>query len=368
MVKQNRYKQKLNTKWQFRVGIHLSSEGPIVAEEDIKNSDLSGHYTEVWREGCLRKGYMKVSMQDLTFHLDPIFENGSDDQICKGFIIEMTNPEDYRVRKEFSIYSLDLVVLRVARHLMQAKVLKQGDQFYYSVIAYHQNASCKVKQDTSAIKIMEKEKQPISYVKLPLAPLFDKATAINVEDDSYPVFYTHSAFNKAEEIARKGAAIKPAVETGALLLGILGSCPQSKEFFVIIKDVFELCDVDQNTYSLTLTGHTWMHIQNIVRDLQQHPETCSHNILGQCHGHNFLPGISESSDSLRSCVVNSAFVSMDDRLWNSAVFNQEPCQLCHIFGLDLSGDKVNSLFGLKDGRLLQRGYYLIPDFELESLY
>ena len=373
MVKQNKYK-KTNPKWQLRVGLRLSPEGPIVAHEDVKDSDLSDHYSEVWREGCLRKGYMNVSLQDLAFHLEPIIENVSDDQVCKGFIIETTNPGYYQIRKGFSIYSLNLVALRAARRLIQGKILKQGDQFHYNIFAsYYKNTSLKIKGERSTnclqnCTIKEKQKHPLAYVKLPLAPLLKIAKAMNMEDDSYPVFYTHSAYKKADAISRKGADLQPTVETGALLLGILCSCPKTKEFFVIIKDVFELYDVEKKTYSLTLTGSTWMCIQNLLRNLRSNTKTCSYSIVGQCHGHNFLPEISKNSDNLQNCVISSVFVSMADRMWNSAVFHQEPCQLCHIFGLDLSGEKSNSLFGLKDGRLLQRKYYLIPDCELESIY
>jgi hypothetical protein len=39
--------------------------------------------------------------------------------------------------------------------------------------------------------------------------------------------------------------------------------------------------------------------------------------------------------------------------------------LCHIFGLSARAEPVDKLFGLKDGRLQARGYYVLPEFDLE---
>jgi len=166
---------------------------------------------------------------------------------------------------------------------------------------------------------------------------------------------------RAEALSRKGADRSPPVETGALLVGPLCACPETREVFAVVTDVLELLDAEQEKYSLTLSGRTWQRIQAVVRARQSQPETRHLRILGQAHGHNFLP------DDPQVCAMagvdSSAFVSKDDRLWNSAVFSGQPYQLCMIFGLDSAGRKVQKLFGLEDGRLLERGYYVIPRFD-----
>ena len=61
--------------------------------------------------------------------------------------------------------------------------------------------------------------------------------------------------------------------------------------------------------------------------------------------------------------MTSVFVSLDDRTWSKAVFSKQPWHICHIFGLNARGEPVHALFSLKENRLLQRGFYLLPDFD-----
>ena len=57
------------------------------------------------------------------------------------------------------------------------------------------------------------------------------------------------------------------------------------------------------------------------------------------------------------------FVSAGDQTWSRAVFARQPWKLCQIFGWNARRERVEGLFGLRDGRLLERGYYVIPDFD-----
>ena len=97
------------------------------------------------------------------------------------------------------------------------------------------------------------------------------------------------------------------------------------------------------------------------------PVTRAHRILGQCHGHNFLPAGGappcEVCHKLKECTRTSVFVSSDDRTWSRAVFSRQPWQLCHIFGLNARGEPTDKLFGLRDGRLLERGFHVVPNFD-----
>ncbi len=54
--------------------------------------------------------------------------------------------------------------------------------------------------------------------------------------------------------------------------------------------------------------------------------------------------------------------------WTRAVFPHEPYALCHIFGLTArhmrpNPDEVDTLYSIRDGRLLQRGYHIIDAFD-----
>ena len=101
--------------------------------------------------------------------------------------------------------------------------------------------------------------------------------------------YTQDAFTRAEQFSRRGASDVPPTESGAVILGSLCACPDSGEFFVVATDVIELVDAEQTLASLTYSSRTWSRIQAVVKARQANPATRAERIVGQCHGHNFLP-------------------------------------------------------------------------------
>ena len=63
------------------------------------------------------------------------------------------------------------------------------------------------------------------------------------------------------------------------------------------------------------------------------------------------------------CGRTSVFVSEDDLNWARAVFSRQPWHINHIFGLNARRENVHGLFGLRDGRQLERGFHVIADFD-----
>jgi hypothetical protein len=149
-----------------------------------------------------------------------------------------------------------------------------------------------------------------------------------------------------------------------VLVGPLCSCPRTGEFFAVVCEALEVRDAEEREFSLTYSGKSWARIQAVLKARQSQPATRAHRILGQCHGHNFLPAGGappcEHCAGAEVCTRTSVFVSPDDRLWCRAVFSRQPWQLCHIFGQSARGDGVGSLFGLRDGQLRERGFHVIP--------
>ena len=89
-------------------------------------------------------------------------------------------------------------------------------------------------------------------------------------------------------------------------------------------------------------------------------------MVGQAHGHNWLPNNGEICANclkLETCASSSVFASLDDRVWTSAVHSREPFALCEIFGRTARGDLVHKMYGLLDGRLQERPFHLVPDFQ-----
>ena len=137
----------------------------------------------------------------------------------------------------------------------------------------------------------------------------------------------------------------------------------------MITEALEVTDAEEEKTSLAYTGKTWMRLQAIVRALQSQPATQTYRLLGQAHGHNFAPldgaPPCEVCSSIEVCTRTSVFVSVDDRMWTQAVFSGMPFALCHIFGLNARREEVHGLYSMHENQLLQRGFYILPEFDLQ---
>ncbi len=371
MIRQRQGHRLIESNWNLTAAIHLPEDRAIVAEEMVSESDLKGHLGEVWRDDFLREGLIEVSMDDLSFALEPIVQRKGSDQVCTGFRIEAAASGLGRAQRDFSVLSLDLVASRAASRLVATGALKVGDPYNYVIrhrrtVSTQGNLQHNLGQGSRPFTVTAKNSDSLRWIKASVAPLLERSASRQADAKQFPVFYTTSALAEAEGLARRGAQFDPPVETGAFLLGVLGSCPQSGELFAIVCEVIVLEGATQGRFSLIPSARTWQRLHEQMRQLAQTDTNRRLTVLGQCHGHNFLPGSCTSCERTATCQSTSTFVSMEDRLWNNAVLDSSPYQLCHIFGLTATGEKVDALYGLADGRLQQRGFYIIPDESLAA--
>jgi hypothetical protein len=333
--------------------------GPELTREAVSDADLLDAHSELWLAGCLRKGRPDMALEELPFRLVPL--PGSEGRRCLGFALEA---DGEAARLEFGPKALSHVASRAARRLIESEVLKAGDTYYYEV---HADGRPPLRVAAAAGMKLSARTAPPAYESVELPPLLERARTVGeVDDRCHPVFYTEEALARAERLARRGADSQPPIESGAVLIGPLCSCPRTGEFFAVVCEALEVSDAEEKELSLTYSGKSWARIQAVMKARQSQPATRAHRILGQCHGHNFLPAGGappcEHCASAKVCSRTSVFVSSDDRLWSRAVFSRQPWQLCHIFGLSARGENVGALFGLRDGQLLERGFHVIPAF------
>jgi len=217
-------------------------------------------------------------------------------------------------------------------------------------------------------------RRPLAYKTVSLPPLLEKARPVGQVDEWIPILYGDRLFLHMERLARRGAGSNTPVESGAVILGSLCSCPETGEFFVAATDAIELTDVEQTRYSLSLSGMTWGRIQAVLRARQSDPAGRTIRMVGQCHGHNFLPGVRlhegngkdcETCPTRDNCDLTSVFASTNDQLWTRSVFTHQPWAFCHIFGLDARGGPVHALYGFQGNRLVRRGFHLVHDLDAE---
>lgn len=348
------------------IALRLKRHGPEVLREDVTDADLFEPLAEVWREEWLRRGRSHVEIGCLRPRLVPL--PPARGTACVGYRLEATDPEGHAVSREFTILSLEAVASRGARRLVARGDLREGDTYYYDLAADPGGTSFVSAAADSPGLAASAKTRPVEALSVRLGPLLDRARTIGPQDAStFPVLYTEDVLSRAESLCRRGAEARPPVETGGVLVGSLARCPDTGEAFLLVLDVIEATDARQEQFSLYYSARTWGRIQAVMRAMESRPATRTRRIVGQCHGHNFLPGGGAAPcpacPHLAVCGRTSVFVSPQDADWARAVFRRQPWHVSHIFGLNARAERVHGLFGLLDGRLLERGFHVISDFE-----
>lgn len=330
----------------------------------IADGELQDTLCELWRDGFLRKGHTQTPLEQLEYSVVPKL-TGSKDSRCEGFTLTAQSEQGEEFGRTFPVSSFSDIASLAAHSLVESGILTAGSTYAYEVQA--RRRSPEELEVAAATLSLTAKATPSIFLRQSLSPLLKTAQVMGeADDEAFSVFYTQAAYSKAEKLARQGAQSQPPVETGAVLIGWTCSCPQSGELFLVVSDALEASDATQTEFSLSYTGKTWSRIQTIMRAKQSQPENRGLRILGQCHGHNFLPAGGappcELCAQAKTCSRTSVFVSADDRLWSRAVFARQPWMLCHIFGLNARRENVQALYTLHQHRLVERGFHLLPSF------
>jgi hypothetical protein len=388
------------------LSVHLRREvdGSVLHEEAVVGRDIAELMAELAFDAGLRLNGSPIDLADLEARIRPVYASKASPReagdVCVGFDLEADSAVGEPTRRFFERAALEPVAIRASRRLVDDGHLSKGDLFFYSIeIAETKIGPLVIEGSASsppvdvlpigplrarsklvsadpergradqAYAIEQQAKSGSAEEHLPAPLSIEETTSLNRPDASsaghYPVFYSPTALMKAERISRKGASLSPAVETGGLLLGRLHWCPEDRTLFGVVADVLEAAHSEGTTYSLTFTDSTWARVEAVLKARQRNPMTRGERILGQCHGHNFLPfSEGETCDGCPSqgkCPLTTAYLSTSDRIWCRAVFPREPWQLSHVFGLTPRREPTSGLFGQRGGELLRREYYVLDD-------
>ena len=353
------------------VVIRADATGSALASELVTAADLSDAVAETWRDQCLRRGHPERALPEVPVSLVPLFSKVPSDSRCEGFALDLELPDGQVRRQEFSLKCLRAVAARAVKSLIAAGILGQELHCYYEVTADAARVPLRGQRPVSPPASANVKSQAPICLRLPYRQLLEQAKAVGVfDEEAFPVFFTAAAHARAEAASRRGAASVPPVESGGVLTGSLAFCDESKEFFVLVTDSLAVENADQTTFSLAYSGTSWTRIQAIMKARQAGHPARAERLLGQCHGHNFLPNDGNRCDQCQKrlvCGLTSVFASPEDQNWMAAVFARQPWALCHIFGLNARQEPVQELFTLKDGRWQARGFFLLPDFDCYSL-
>jgi hypothetical protein len=353
-----------------------AESGAAIGHEPVRADDLADHIAETWRESCLRKRNLGLPLAKLSIHVRPVLKS-EHGPACHGFLLEAGPLASDPASTAFTVHSLRPVAIRAADRFVALGHLKRGQSYTYELHFRPEPELGAADAFTAtsrepALRPLEFEtcdRSPqLNWLETPLRPLLARSAAYpDGSEDAFHVFFTASAIARAELHARKGAVATPPVETGAILVGALCACPETGDFFVVVTDAYEVLGAEQKVFSLNYTDRSWARIQTVLRARQAVVPAL--RLVGQAHGHNFLPGnggTCAACPTLPVCDLDNIYASEDDQVWTRATFAGAPYALCFIFGLSARGDRLHGLFTQHDARLRRRGYFVLPDFEFES--
>ncbi len=356
------------------VEVKKSKEGRTLARVPVGNAELGEYVSEVWHQAFLRAGCPDVSLDQVVVQMTPLFVAGTRGPL-RGFAVATEDPAGKPFRAEFTLHAVEHLAGQAAQQLVATGELQAGEQYRYELVlddSPTDETAASPSADGSATTVTVCSSR-LNYLSVRLPALMERSTVIGLADDTWPpVFYTEETFAKAEKFARRGGNRQPPVETGAMLVGLPCSCPQTGEFFIVVTDAWEATNAVSQKFSLEYSSTTWTRLQAILKARQAQPSTRALRFVGQAHGHSFLPQggappcVVCSQLAPENCGRHTCFVSVDDNVWSRAVFTRQPFQLCHIFGLTARGAPVHRLFGRRNGQLLERGLRIIPVFNLDE--
>ena len=332
------------------IEVRLSPGGPAAAVERVTRADLADARSEAWFSIAVRRGRPDLAPADLPLELEPIFRPG-DEPFCTGFALSGTDPGGARRRLRFGRECLAHVASRAAKRLVESGALRGDAAFGYDLRSHPGSDETTPRTDV-----------PLVWRSMRLAPLVAAAHPVRPEDaeDLLPVLVTDEARRKAESIARRGAALRPPIETGGLLLGELLRCEDSGEMALAVTDALEATGARSSTFSLEFSGLTWSRLRAVLRAMR----SASPALIpcGQFHGHPFGPGCEPCAACATAevCGRHTAVLSEEDRVWCRSVFPAMPYQVSWIFGANARGEAVDRIYGQRGGRLEPRGWHAIP--------
>jgi hypothetical protein len=352
------------------VAIRAAPDHPILGREPIRQTDLDPLLAECWMNGCLRQGNPHIALEDLTFAVHPT-PAARPSEPCPGVDVEVTHPAAARVTLRFPATVFELTARRATPRLVQQGLLEENQSFCFQLVVEAGPPDAASEPAGFPPLVPPPAPPPLNRISYPLAPLRKSARREGpAPSGEYPVFFTAAAQAAAESMCREGAARQPPVETGGVLVGALGSCPDSGELFAVLFDALEARDSEQTTWSLHFSGRSWHRIETIMKRRAAGPRTRFHQVLGQCHGHNWIPNggqVCSSCAHRAVCTASNTGLSLDDIRWMRSVFHRQPWALGLIHGYTARRDAVHVLYGFARGRLAPRGYYrldrLPPDLD-----
>lgn len=304
----------------------------------------------------IRRGLLPPEESVRRTTIGPLWNRSRGEPYLEGFRVTVSGKDSGGITEDFSTAYFHGTARLASGHFVKMGSLKELDRFQFLVAAYPNHLGPQSNpqsggQDCAEPRFESQEIEPrISYDAKPLSESVQEAVPEGVLcAGDMPVFVPQQVLAEAEAITLSARG----TETGGILIGHLRRDEKLPEIFAEITAQIP-ARADGGTSKLTFTPETWTAVQAAV-DIRQKGEL----YLGFWHSHPLIEWCRNnecSMEKLKNCPLAKGFLSADDQAMFRTIFPRAYSVALVCSDLPL-GNPSFSLFGWREGRIEQRGFY-----------
>ena len=286
----------------------------------------------------------------------PLWQDDYGEPYCRGYRIEIERRGLRPVASEFSITSLRDFASSVASCYVASGKLRAGEYYCYRMVAYPAKPEI---PKAGGIALVDASPAP-PVREASLEAFVKRASVIGaIDPDDMPVFVSRQVLREAEAqtLAEEGT------ETGGILLGTLLRDTDSGELFAMVNAQIAAEHTIGSEVKLTFTSKTWAAADAALK-LRRRGEI----FQGYWHSHPYRFWQAGANGQKKSSLTESfeasqsvEFFSLDDAAVMSTIFPRAWC--VGIVATDTVNGVTHSMYGLRDGTMQARGFYVLDEEE-----
>ena len=238
---------------------------------------------------------------------------------------------------------------RLAQGLVQQQLLKAGELYNFSVLAFPQERRAPARR---GLAFTVEEVAPVPTLKRGrLEEFLDGAAEFGVHRaEDVPVFVPQAVLDEAMAMTRQAEAN----EIGGILIGHLCADDGGRDLFIEVTALIPARHTLSETTKLTFMPETWAAVDAAIK-----LRGCREQMLGWFHSHpsKYWCSAECPAEKRQQCILNRTFFSGEDCTLHRTVFPMAYGVALLVTHTDagLNG----AMFGWREGMIAQRGFHIL---------
>lgn len=298
-----------------------------------------------------RRGQLALNGNGCASTLIPLWEHTLGEPYCRGYRVQIAQPEGRPVASDFPNTHFRDVAAAVASRYVEQKKLREGEFYSYMVVAHPAPPEAPKAGGLSVTNASPS----VPARDASLATFLARAKPSGVIDiDDMPVFVSQQVLEEAAERTRA----EEGTETGGVLIGTLWRDQAAAEIFAEITAQIPAEHTSGSNVKLTFTPQTWAAADAALQ-LRKRGEV----FLGYWHSHpvrEWCKGKTCTPEAQKTCRLAKDFFSADDEAVMRAAFPRA-YSIAIVANDTAFTDLTFSMFGNREGITQPRGFYVLEE-------